>query len=138
MIETLLRSIINSGLWKAVLTPMHSTIKSSLIRKHHIPFPSSRDTKDLVGGSISDISISCLISLLTNLFTRSHDIASSMTESHACKLRRYNYHRVSSSGPSSINPSRGWTNPALGAHASTYSTGIPEHTFSVTILPSDG
>jgi hypothetical protein len=31
----------------------------------------------------------------------------------------------------SINPSRGWTNPALGAHASTYPIDIPErHLFS--------
>jgi hypothetical protein len=31
----------------------------------------------------------------------------------------------------SINPSRGWTNPALGAHASTYTIGIPKrHLFS--------
>jgi hypothetical protein len=36
-----------------------------------------------------------------------------------------------------IFPSRGRTNPALGAHASTYFIGIPKNTFSVTVLPSD-
>jgi hypothetical protein len=45
MIETSLQSMINSGLWKVVLTPVHSTIKSSLIRKHHILVPSSHDTR---------------------------------------------------------------------------------------------
>jgi hypothetical protein len=38
----------------------------------------------------------------------------------------------------SISPSRGRTNLALGAYASTYSIGIPEETFSVTAVASDG
>jgi hypothetical protein len=38
----------------------------------------------------------------------------------------------------SIFPLRGRTNPALGADASTYSIGIPEHTFSGTVLSCDG
>jgi hypothetical protein len=45
MIETSLQSMINNQLWKGVLTPVHSTITSSLIRKHRILFPSSRDTR---------------------------------------------------------------------------------------------
>jgi hypothetical protein len=32
-----------------------------------------------------------------------------------------------------INLSRGWTNPVLGVHASTYHIGIPENTFSVNL-----
>jgi hypothetical protein len=34
----------------------------------------------------------------------------------------------------SIFPSRGRINPAIGADASTYSIGIPEDTFLVTVL----
>jgi hypothetical protein len=48
----------------------------------------------LFNGPISDISILCSISLPTNLFTCSHDIASSVTESHAYKLLRCNCHRA--------------------------------------------
>jgi hypothetical protein len=33
----------------------------------------------------------------------------------------------------SINPSRGWTNPALGAHTSTDTIGILKDTFSITL-----
>jgi hypothetical protein len=34
----------------------------------------------------------------------------------------------------SIYPSRGWINPALGAHASTYSIGIPKRQLLQSIL----
>jgi hypothetical protein len=33
----------------------------------------------------------------------------------------------------SINPSCGWTNPALGAYASTHTIGIPEYTFLIIL-----
>jgi hypothetical protein len=55
---------------------------------------SSRFQSSLFNGPINDISISCSISLPKNLFTSFHDITSSMTESHACKLLRCNCHRV--------------------------------------------
>jgi hypothetical protein len=48
---------------------------------------------DLVRGQITDISISCSPSLSTSLLLV-HDIASSVIESHACKLHRCNCHRV--------------------------------------------
>jgi hypothetical protein len=38
----------------------------------------------------------------------------------------------------SINLSRGWTNPALGAHASIHTIEIPEDTFLVTLSQNDG
>jgi hypothetical protein len=84
---------------------------------------------DIIRDSTSDISISYSISLPTNLFTRSHDIASlcpghmiaSFIDATVTKWAQ------------SINPSRGWTNPALSAHASTHTIGIPEDTFSVIL-----
>jgi hypothetical protein len=90
---------------------------------------------DFVQDLISDISISCSITLPTNLFTRYHDIASSVTELHACKLLRCNCHRV---GPVVSICHADGKNYALGAHASTNSFGMPNHTILVTVLPCDG
>jgi hypothetical protein len=38
----------------------------------------------------------------------------------------------------SINPSCGWTNHALGVHASTNTIGISKDTFSVILSQNDG
>jgi hypothetical protein len=65
---------------------------------------------DLVWGQITDISILCSPLLPTSVFTRSHDIASFMTKSHACKLRRCKCHRVGLEYQSvtRIDKSRSW------------------------------
>jgi hypothetical protein len=78
MIETPLQSMINNQLQKAVLTPVHSMITSSLICKHHISFPSPRDIRFCPRFDHQYLYIVFTL-LPTSLFTHSHDIASSVT-----------------------------------------------------------
>jgi hypothetical protein len=100
---------------------------SSLIRKHHIPFPSSRDTRSLseVRSLISPYHVHpchrqvCLLVLMTLHPPWPSHILSSFIDATITEWAQ------------SINSSRGWTNSALGAHASTYTIDIPKrHIFS--------
>jgi hypothetical protein len=105
--------------------------RNSLIRKHRIPFPSSRNTRSLskVRSPISPYHVHpcygqvCLLVLMILHPPRpSHTLASFIDA-------------TITEWAQSINPSRGWTNPALGAHASTYLIGIPKrHLFSHPVM----
>jgi hypothetical protein len=112
------------------LTPVHSTITSSLIYKHHILFPSSRDTRSCP--RFDQWYLYTVFSLITN--------KSIYLFSWHCILRDLVTHLQSFidaiviEWAKSINLSHGWTNPALGAHATTYPISIHECTFLVIQL----
>jgi hypothetical protein len=129
MIETPLQSMINNQLWKSVLI-LCIPWNSSLIHKNRIPFPLSCDTRSLseVRSPIYLYHVHphyrqvCLLVLMTlHPPWPSHTLASFIDA-------------TVTEWAQSINPSHGWKNPALGAHASTYLISVPKNIFSVIRL----
>ena len=113
------------------VTPVRSTkIFRRLNRDSRVLFPLSLDTciaRDL----INDITMSCSISLPNNAtwLVPTSDIP--VIKSHAAQLLDI----TSPSGPLSIFPSHGRTNPALDIYCLYGFLRIPEHTFITTVLP---
>jgi hypothetical protein len=95
---------------------------------YSLSFYDTCNIEDLIIG----ITIPSTILLLTFLFP--HSLIFHPCDLVTCCNIGYNFTKWAQS----IFSQNGRTNPALGAHASTYSIGIPKETFLVTVLPSDG
>ena len=137
MIETPLRSIITSGIWISIMTPVHS---SNIIDRlnldvcYPIPFVSRyitclrSDRRYPIPSSIS-FPASTLYSFRNTISLWSN---SSITCLQASRMLCY---RV---GPENIFPPRGWTNPSLDTCNPT--SNFQRHlsnTFMITQLRSD-
>ena len=133
MIETPLRSMTNSGIWKSIMSPVRSTIifvAWTLNVEYPLLLP--YDTW-LVRDLISGISYPIQSHYRHNTFTRSRDIASPWPSHMLASL----IDATSPSGPTSIYPLSGLASPALDAYASMYLFRYLRHIFIITLLLRD-
>jgi hypothetical protein len=135
MIETPLRSIIISGIWKSMMTLTYSTMNLVIVWTINecSQFLLSRD---IITCPRSDHLVSTIpssISFPTSLFTR-YVIMHSRDLVACLQALSMQYHRE---GPVNIFPSSGWTNPTLDLWASTNTFIVPKSTFIITLLRCD-
>ena len=109
MIETPLRSMTNSGIWKPMMAPRSSL---SLEPYRRSPILLSRDIKFVRDPHLVFRQTYLLVSMILHL----RDPVTCLQD----------FDVISLTGPSDICSSCGWTNPALDAYASTYSFRKPD------------
>ena len=135
MIETLLRTITNRGIWKFIWLPHISTItlRSNEPLTYDINFPLSHDSLLIRGFDRRYLCIPSLISLLISTLFSFPWYVIPCDQVTCLQANWMTFHRE---GPEYIYPSYGWTNPNLGPCASTHTFRIPNDTFITTQLRS--
>jgi hypothetical protein len=134
MIETPLRAIIISEIWKSIMTPTYSTMNLVIVWTINV-VPNSFCLAIYYLSEIGSfgISIPSSISFLQELIT--HFVIWHSCDLVSClQAVSIQYQRE---GPKYIFLSSGWTNPTLDPWASTNTFRVPKLTFIVTLLRCD-
>ena len=133
MIETLLRTITNRGIWKFIWLPHISTItlRSNEPLTYDTNFPLSHDMLLIRGYDRRYLCIPSSTSLpISTLFSFPWYVIP--CEPVTCLQANWmTFHRE---GPENIYPSCGWTNPTLDPCVSTNTFRTPNATFIATLL----